>query len=85
MANAYFATQGLYALVAAHAQLARQSHVRPHQLESRMRENRPSGSEGGGELPLSPYPYPTTRKRRGSAGASPSLPCSQRVPRLKRS
>ena len=59
MANAYFATQGLYALVAAHAQLARQSHVRPHQLESRMRENRPSGSEGGGELPLSPYPYPS--------------------------
>ena len=40
-----------------HAKPVRQSHVRPHQLESRMREIRLSGSEGGGELPLSPYPY----------------------------
>jgi RNA-directed DNA polymerase len=28
--NAYFATQGLYSLVTAHAELVRQSHVRPH-------------------------------------------------------
>ena len=29
-----------------------------HQLESRMRENRQSGSEGGGTKPIaSPYPY----------------------------
>jgi len=35
-----------------------------HQLESRMRENRPSGSEGGGTT-RSPYPY--------IRGRSPSL------------
>src|SRR5690349_14079160 len=28
-----------------------------HQLESRMREIRQSGSEGGGDLGVSPYPY----------------------------
>lgn len=28
-----------------------------YQLESRMRENRPFGSEGGGVLADSPYPY----------------------------
>jgi hypothetical protein len=32
-----------------------------HQLESRMREIRPSGSEGGGGLRASPYPYPRGR------------------------
>jgi hypothetical protein len=31
--------------------------VRPHRLESRMRENRPSGSEGGATLTRRPYPY----------------------------
>src|SRR5437867_13217242 len=32
-----------------------------HQLESRMRENRQSGSEGGGTKPIaSPYPYEKT-------------------------
>ena len=33
--------------------------VRPHQLESRTRENRPSGSEGGVALTRHPYPYLT--------------------------
>ena len=35
-------------------------HIYPeqdHQLESRMRENRQSGSEGGGGREASPYPY----------------------------
>ena len=46
--NAFFAEQGLFSLVAAHA-LARPSSRRyDHRLESRMRENRLSGSEGGG-------------------------------------
>jgi len=30
---------------------------RPHQPESRMREIRPSGSEGGVTLVCHPYPY----------------------------
>ncbi len=30
---------------------------RDHQPESRMREIRQSGSEGGGDLTVSPYPY----------------------------
>jgi hypothetical protein len=30
-----------------------------HQLESRMREIRTSGSEGGGDREVSPYPYQT--------------------------
>ena len=32
--------------------------MRPYRLESRMRENRPSGLEGGGADIHSPYPYP---------------------------
>jgi hypothetical protein len=40
------------------ARRARSFSLRPHQLESRMREIRPSGSEGGGGLRASPYPYP---------------------------
>ena len=36
-----------------------------HQLESRMRENRLSGSEGGGTKPIaSPYPYYISRLQR---------------------
>ena len=31
--------------------------MRPYQLESRMRENRLSGLEGGGADIRSPYPY----------------------------
>jgi len=44
--NAYFANAGLFALHTAW-QSARQSRCRNHRLESRMRENRPYGSEGG--------------------------------------
>ena len=56
--NAFFAEQGLFSLVAAHAQLRQSSTEVNHQLESRMREIRPSGSEGGGAKPIvSPYPY----------------------------
>jgi RNA-directed DNA polymerase len=44
--NRFFATHGLYSLATAHAEASR-SH-RDHQLESRMREIRLSGSEGGG-------------------------------------
>ena len=32
--------------------------MRPYRLESRMRENRLSGLEGGGADIRSPYPYP---------------------------
>ena len=35
--------------------------VRHCQLESRMRENRLYGSEGGGAARRSPYPYPLTQ------------------------
>ena len=39
-----------------------------HQLESRMRENRLSGSEGGGAKPIvSPYPYYISRLQRCDA------------------
>src|SRR5258705_12274966 len=40
-----------------------------HQLESRMRENRPSGSEGGGTS-RSPYPYTGRHSREESANNS---------------
>lgn len=45
--NGYFADLGLYSLWNAHGRL-HQSLTGNHQLESRMRETRPSGSEGGG-------------------------------------
>jgi RNA-directed DNA polymerase len=45
--NAYFAEHGLYSLSEAHARLV-QSRMGTHLLESRMRENRTYGSEGGG-------------------------------------
>jgi RNA-directed DNA polymerase len=45
--NAYFTDKGLFSLAAAHARLV-QSRVANNQPESRMRENRPYGSEGGG-------------------------------------
>ncbi len=44
---------------------ARRAHSlspRPHQPESRMRENRPSGSEGGVAHPRHPYPYRWNRR-----------------------
>jgi len=45
--NAYFARLGLFTLNEAYVRACR-SRCRPHRLESRMRENRTSGSEGGG-------------------------------------
>ncbi len=36
--------------------------MRPYRLESRMRENRPSGLEGGGADIRSPYPYPNSHE-----------------------
>ena len=42
----FFATPGLFTLLAVQAQ-ASQSRWRNHRLESRMRENRTYGSEGG--------------------------------------
>jgi hypothetical protein len=57
--NAYFTTMGLYSLRQAH-QMARQSFLKVnHQLESRMREIRPFGSEGGAK-PSSSLPLSTT-------------------------
>jgi len=44
--NAFFAGQGLFTMVEARA-LASQSRCWNHQLESRVRENRMHGSEGG--------------------------------------
>ena len=44
--NAFFIEQGLYSLASAHATISRSQGA--HRLESRMRENRTSGSEGGG-------------------------------------
>src|SRR5262249_6355797 len=44
------------------ARRARSLSLRPHRPESRMRENRPSGSEGGGAAHRSPYPYPGLRE-----------------------
>jgi RNA-directed DNA polymerase len=44
--NHYFAEQGLFSLAKAHATVCQSQRV--HQLESRMREIRTSGSEGGG-------------------------------------
>ena len=39
-----------------------------------MREIRPSGSEGGGDLPVSPYPYRNPR-----TGANPGRPYETRA------
>jgi RNA-directed DNA polymerase len=44
--NAYFSELGLYSLVQAHAQFVQTTEG--YQVESRMRENRTSGSAGGG-------------------------------------
>ena len=46
--NAYFAEQGLLSLEAAHVRSTSILDEVNHQLESRMREIRQSGSEGGG-------------------------------------
>ena len=45
---AFFTAQGLYSLTAAHARVCQSSRRVTYQLESRMRETRLSGSEGGG-------------------------------------
>ena len=45
--NAFFAEQGLFSLAAARASAAQSSRREDHRPESRMRENRTSGSEGG--------------------------------------
>jgi len=45
--NAYFAKHGLFSLAAAHEQLVNPRGGTMHQLESRVRENRTHGSEGG--------------------------------------
>jgi RNA-directed DNA polymerase len=45
--NAYFSKHGLLSLVAAHAEAIQSSRRKDHRLESRMRENRTYGSEGG--------------------------------------
>jgi hypothetical protein len=58
--NAYFAEQGLFSLVTASAQERQILYEVNHQLESRMRENRRSGSVGGGAT-SSPYPYRDVR------------------------
>jgi RNA-directed DNA polymerase len=46
--NKFFAAHGLYSLKAAHDAICQSSSRSHHQLESRMRENRLSGLEGGG-------------------------------------
>jgi len=46
--NAFFAVRGLFSLAAAHQAACRPPSGVNHQPESRMRENRMSGSEGGG-------------------------------------
>ena len=46
--NQFFADQGLLCLSTAHGRLRQSPSGQNHQLESRMRENRLSGSEGGG-------------------------------------
>ena len=46
------------------ARRARSPSPRPHQLESRMREIRPSGSEGGVARKRHPYPYRRRARRR---------------------
>jgi RNA-directed DNA polymerase len=55
--NAYFAAQGLFSLEMAHAQACQSALRKNHELESRMREIRSYGSEGGGTLIRPPYPY----------------------------
>jgi RNA-directed DNA polymerase len=72
--NAFFAAQGLYSLVTAHASDRQPSWRSDHRLESRMRDIRPSGSEGGGaatnqpSLPLSgSYASPGAQARRNRA------------------
>lgn len=46
--NAFFAAHGLWSLVLAHAQACQSLRQGTHRLESRVREIRPHGSEGGG-------------------------------------
>jgi hypothetical protein len=54
--------------------------VRPHRLESRMRENRPSGSEGGAMLTVLPTPIfltvPADLSRPSGTGFQPLSPVS---------
>jgi len=56
--NAWFAAQGLWRLTAAHEFTVTILKPSTHCLESRLREIRPSGSEGGVQRStLHPYPY----------------------------
>jgi hypothetical protein len=67
IANVFFAAQGLFTIIAARV-LASQSRCGNHRLESRVRENRTHGSEGGdGESrsrPLSTFSSPGRVKAR---------------------
>ena len=56
--NAFFAEHGLFSLVTAHASDPSILCEVNHQLESRMREIRTSGSEGGGAGTQSVLPTP---------------------------
>src|SRR5882757_7062066 len=51
-----------------------------HQLESRMREIRQSGSEGGGGREVSPYPNLGSSQHRASSGAPASSRLGERLP-----
>jgi RNA-directed DNA polymerase len=55
--NASFAKQGLYSLDRAYDLACQSPSGSDHRLESRMREIRPSGSEGGVARQRHPYPY----------------------------
>ncbi len=62
--NAFFAAQGLFSLVTAQGAASSILSEVTHQPESRMREIRTSGSEGGGAKPIvSPYPYLQSAKQ----------------------
>ena len=71
-ANAYFAGLGLISLALTQAQAAN-AHNESHQPESRMREIRPYGSEGGAGF-YSPFlPLCALGSERAQEGESPSL------------
>ncbi len=66
--NAHFAKQGLFSLKAAHALACQSSRRKNYQPESRMREIRTSGSEGGEAEPNRPS-LPLSQLRNGSASS----------------